>query len=465
MRTGLHQPTAKTLRHILSRPKRLDEFLATILPLMGRRERQHWGAFYVRGLLLDRRRRTALGMAERLGGDDQGIQQFLSQSPWDWVPVRQALAQKLAPVVTPRTAWVLDELNWLNRGLKMVGVVQQNCPDPNRMQKCQIAVALSYASDQGTFPVDFELYLPEEWLSDTVQRRKAYIPETLIFKPKWELALNVIDRVREWGLPPSVIIAGPELGMVPEFRAALRTRKLPYLVGIHHQLTVQRASGQTEFRKQGHPESVLGLAERLPDDAWSLHPQDKGGTAKSRFATVPVQPIPGKGYALNPTSSVEQLLVKWPLVSLPTDFWLSNLPADTPLDEMVYWTEAQHSTAASLQQMTDDLGLEHYEGRSWLGWHHHVTLVMIAFGYLVNEMFELDQTIDTQSTMAQWAKLPADLKQEVSEYIQFQIQKHEKRAKKARFGFDWEDGLVELGERYSSVALQRKARGTEYVPR
>lgn len=398
---------------------KLKEFLEPFLPLMGRRERQHWGSFYVQGLLSGHGRKTVSGLAERPGGVQQPLHQFLSNSPWDWKPVRRALAQQLVHF-TPRMAWVVNDVGFPRRGSHSVGVARQYCSDLDQERRCQVGICLSCVTDQGVFPLDFALYLPEEWTNDPVRRRKAGIPEGVTYQPKWRLAIDLVDRVRQWGIPLNLIMAGPEYGGVPEFRAALRDRELSYIVGIDYQLRVHHG----EFSDYQEPQSVLELTEKLPDDFWVFHRTGMEELMKSRFAKVQVQAMPKMGRQDCP---VELLVAEWPLVSRPTDFWLSNLLPDYPIEELAQWTEIQRKTEPALQQMKADLGLDHFEGRSWVGLHHHVTLVMLAYGFLVSETLRVGNTVQEQTIGDKWEKLPDDLKKEVVDYIDFLIQKYDIR--------------------------------------
>ena len=163
---------------------RLEAFLELLLPLLGRSERCRWGAFYIQGLLLEGGRKTAAGMAAHLGGNVQAVQQFVNQSPWDWLAVRRALAQTMIKQISGRGAWILDDTGFPKKGAHSVGVARQYSGTLGKIGNCQVAVSLNYATADGCFPVNFQLYLPPAWLEDAGRRQKAGIPADITFRPK-----------------------------------------------------------------------------------------------------------------------------------------------------------------------------------------------------------------------------------------------------------------------------------------
>ncbi len=389
---------------LLEARSRLETFLEPLLPLMGRLERRRWGAFYIQGLLLEGGRKTAAGMAERYGGNEQALQQFVSQSPWDWMPVRRKLAKQMAHAACPHAAWVLDDTGFPKKGQHSVGVARQYSGTLGKIGNCQIGVSLNYATDEGCFPLDFQLYLPEVWADDLTRCKKAGIPAETMFKRKWELGLEMMDRARTWEIPVSVVVADAGYGVVTDFRAGLRERELKYVVGITKDVGVWRHlveakpptyQGRGQPRKRQYnlpqPEGVLEVAKGLPEEAWLNITWREGskGPMQGRFAAIRAQPSHGhvRGKILEPMG---WLLVEWPSnVPEPTKFWLSNLPEHASIQELVYWAKIRWWVEQNYQQLKDDLGLDHFEGRFWTGWHHHVTLAMIAFDFLVLEGFRV----------------------------------------------------------------------------
>ncbi len=379
---------------------RFEAFLEPLLPLMGRLERRSWGAFYVQGLMLEGPRKTAAGMAERYGGDVQALQQFVSQSPWDWRPIRRALAEQMAPFAGHRAAWLVDDTGFPKKGNGSVGVARQYSGTLGKVGNCQIGVSLNYATDDGCFPLDFELYLPEVWANDKDRREKAGVPSDVTFKRKWELGLEMIDRAMSWNVPQGIIVTDAGYGVATEFRDGLRERKFSYVVGITREVGVWRGDAKPSavaYQGFGRPpkakmpasESALESARALGDEAWTEIVWREGtkGPLKGRFAATRVQPSRERVNGKEP-EPISWLLIEWPHeAEEPTKYWLSNLPQETSLRELVYWAKIRWWVEQNYQQLKDDLGLDHFEGRSWTGWHHHITLTMIAFAFLVLEGF------------------------------------------------------------------------------
>ncbi len=296
----------------------------------------------------------------------------------------------------------MDDTGFPKKGQHSVGVARQYSGTLGKIGNCQVAVSLNYATAEGCFPVDFQLYLPQSWVEDPVRRTKAGVPGDVTFRPKWRLGLEMLDRAREWGLPIGVVVADAAYGVVTELRQALQERGYPYVVGISPELTVwpeALAPEEPPYGGRGRrprwnralpkPLKVPEVAHALPRDAWqeiTWRPGTKG-PMRGRFAALRVQPAPGY-YHGKVTEPVCWLLIEWPAETAePTKYWFSNLPETTGLQELVYWAKIRWWVEQNYQQLKDELGLDHFEGRSWQGWHHHVTLTMIAFDFLVLEGF------------------------------------------------------------------------------
>lgn len=381
---------------------RLEAFLESILRVLGRSERRRWGAFYVHGLLLEGGRKTAAGMAQRFGGDIQAVQQFVNQSPWDWRAVRQTLAQQMLARVCGPGAWIVDDTGFPKKGQHSVAVARQYTGTLGKIGNCQVAVSLNYATGEGCFPVDFRLYLPRSWSDDASRRGKAGIPPEVTFKTKWQLAVEMLAQARQWGLPEGVVAADAAYGAVTEFRHALQEMGCQYVVGISPELMVWLepvAARELPYSGRGRPPSwrrvlptpckVSQVHQHLPEAAWQEVTWREGakGPLRGRFAAIRVQPAPGH-YHGKVTESVCWLLMEWsPKESTPGNYWFANLPETTGLQELVYGAKIRWFVEQNYQQLKDELGLDHFEGRSWTGWYHHVTLTMIAFDFLVLEGF------------------------------------------------------------------------------
>lgn len=383
---------------------RLEAFLQPLLPLLGRAERRRHGALYLQGLLLEGGRKTASGIAGRYGGDAQALQQFLSQSPWNFLALRQELARQMVAAASPGGAWIVDDTGFPKKGEHSVGVARQYSGTLGKIGNCQVAVSLNYATDDGCFPVNFELYLPQTWIGDARRRQKAGIPGDIPFRTKWRIGLDLLDQARAWGLPKGVVIADAAYGVVTEFRRALEEHKLHYVVGITPELTVWtepvtasslpyagRGRPRTWRRALPPPAKVGEVAGKLAPEDWReiTWRQGSKGPLTSRFAALRVQPAP-EHWQGKVTEPVCWLLLEWPLTEPgPTKYWFANLPESTGLRDLVYWAKMRWWVEQNYQQLKTELGLDHFEGRSWLGWQHHVTLTMMAFDFLVLEGFRV----------------------------------------------------------------------------
>ena len=380
---------------------RLGRFLSQMLQGLGRSERRQWGEVYVRGLLSTTERKTAARLAERLpDGDEQALQQFVGQSPWAWEPVRRQLAQYAVGSLDPVAAWVIDDTGFPKKGAHSVGVARQYSGTLGRVDNCQVAVSLHYATDDAAIPLDFALYLPEEWL--TVERRtEAGIPDDVGFQTKWELALGLVDQALAWNIKSGVVAADAGYGDVAAFREGLTARGLTYAVGIRNHTAIwledvdvapprYRGQGRPRRIPEGLPRAtrVLDLAQQLPEAAWQLITWREGtkGPMASRFAAARVRPSHQFRHR-PPKEDVLWLLMEWPASEEhPSRFWFSTVPASTDLPSLVRLVKIRWWVEQGYQQLKDELGLDHYEGRTWRGWNHHVTLTMLAFAYLVLEM-------------------------------------------------------------------------------
>lgn len=380
--------------------ERLAGFLNEMLTALGRTERQRWGDVYVRGLLATSGRKATATMATRVSdGNVQAMQQFIGQSPWPWEPLRQRLAQRLVAALQPVAAWIIDDTGFPKKGARSVGVARQYSGTLGKIGNCQVAVSLHYATDDAAVPVDFALYLPEEWL-EAERRQAAGIPADVTFQPKWALALALLDRAREWEVPDGVVTADAGYGNIADFRIGLTDRKLPFVVGIQNttgvwvdegHLVPPAPGGRGRPRQKplavGAPVSVGELSRSWTPDHWQRVTWREGtkGEMSSRFAAVRV--LPSHSYQHGgPKEGRRWLLVEWPEAEeAPTKFWFADLPPDTDLLSLVRLAKVRWWIEQGYQQLKEELGLDHYEGRSWQGWHHHVTLTMLAFGYLTLE--------------------------------------------------------------------------------
>lgn len=395
---------------------RFESFVDDVLVPLGRRDRRQWASVYVRGLLLDGERKSIEPMAHRLpDGNVQALQQVVGQSPWPVEPVRERLGHALAEALSPGAAWVVDEVGFPKQGQHSVGVARQYSGTLGKVGNCQVAVSLHYTTEDGSLPLDWRLYLPERWIADPARCHKAGVPADVRFQPTWQLALACMDQALAWAIPPGVVLADAVYGKVTEFREGLEARHLKYVVDIDATLLVWTRpqtrqvvpyGGRGRHPKPRYlgpaPQAVATVAAQLPATAWRTIRWRQGtkGWLESRFAALRVQPAPGYRTGAR-EQPVGWLLLEWPPdADAPTKAWLSNLPASTTLRRLVRWAKSRWRIEQDYRQAQRELGLDHYEGRRWLGWHHHVTLVMVAYAFLMLERLRTQKNF--------WVDVPAD---------------------------------------------------------
>ena len=380
---------------------RLEQFLADLLEPLGRRERRHWGSVYVRGLMLDGERKSIEPMAARLPeGNVQAMQQLIGQSPWPWAPVWQRLAQRMTVELMPDPVWVIDDTGFPKQGHHSVGVERQYSGTLGKTANCRVAVSLHQVAGQESTILDWRLYLPESWTKDPQRRAEAGIPAEVKFQTKWQLALELIDEARGWDLRCGVVLGDAAYGEVTEFRQGLETRQLPYAVGIPSTLGVWTKPPRIhklKARGRGRPPSAYHYGPQRPGTVREVAQKARGwkqvrwregskGWLESRFDACRVQPSHGFHEGRPPHKEV-WLLLEWPRGEKePTKYFLCDLPEHYPLRRLVRIVKARWKIEQDYQQLKEELGLDHYEGRSWAGWHHHVTLVMLAHAFLTLEM-------------------------------------------------------------------------------
>jgi SRSO17 transposase len=379
---------------------RLEQFLGDLLEPLGRSERRQGSAVYVRGLLLDGERKSIEPMAARLPeGNVQALQQLIGQSPWPWAPVWERLARRMTAELAPDPVWVLDDTGFPKQGRHSVGVERQYSGTLGKTANCQVAVSLHQVGPEESTILGWRLYLPESWIQNAERRAEAGIPEAVGFRTKWQLALELIDQALAWGLRGRVVLADTAYGEVTEFREGLEARGRPYVVGVPSPLGVWTQPPrvhQLKARGRGRPPSVYHYGEQRPPSVREVAEKARGwkqvrwregtkGWLESRFYACRVQPSHGF-HAGRPPHKEVWLLVEWPRAEKePTKYFLCDLPVPYPLRRLVRIAKGRWKIEQDYQQRKEELGLDHYEGRSWTGWHHHVTLVMLAHAFLTLE--------------------------------------------------------------------------------
>ena len=376
----------------------LVTFATEMFAPLPRKDQRRWGEVYLRGLMLDGRRKSVEPMAARLSdGDEQCLQQFLNQSPWDPEPVRKQLAKRMGAEIPP-LAWIVDDTGFPKAGRHSVGVARQYSGTLGKIGNCQVGVSISSASEVASCPVTWRLFLPASWDSDTERRAKTHLPEEEHHRPKWELALEMLDELLGWGLAAPPVVADAGYGEITAFRAALAEHGLLYVVEVKGTTSAYGPEVPAErlpWRGQGRkpaaryreaPSSLRTLAleagfAQTREVAWR---EGSRGTMKARFVALRVQPANvGLRRAHREQLPLAWLLCEWPEdEEEPSKYWLSNLPEETTLLDLVRLAKLRWRIEQDYRELKDALGLDHFEGRSFRGWHHHVTLVSMAHAFL-----------------------------------------------------------------------------------
>jgi SRSO17 transposase len=403
--------TPAQLRRIRTRLTAFTEDLFQSIP---RKDQRRWGQRYLRGLLLDGKRKSIQPMAARLARGapaadayalEQALQQFVNQSPWDPVPVRRRLAERMTTTIRP-AAWVIDDTAFPKYGRHSVGVAPQYCGALGKVANCQVGVSVHAVTDQASCPIDWRLFLPESWDADAERRGKAHVPQGERHRPKWQLALELLDELATWELVPPVLLADAAYGEVTEFRLGLEQRELAYVVQVPGTISAypedvvpepvpyagrgRRPGARYRQRRSSLRQLVLDAGERAAHTV-SWREGADGGQLRSRFVALRVRPA---GVRLRRAAHGGELRVRWLLAQWPqgepepVKYWLANLPAEVPLQRLVWLAKLRWRVEHDYRELKDALGLDHFEGRSWQGWQHHVTLVSVAHAFVTLERLD-----------------------------------------------------------------------------
>jgi SRSO17 transposase len=394
--------------------ERLEAFAGAVLAAaMNRPVQRANGGLYVRGLLEQGPRKSLEPIVERLAGeaDYQSMQQFVADSPWDPALVVKAVAERVAAVIDVE-AWVLDDTGFPKDGKDSPGVKRQYSGTLGKRGNCQIGVSVHAVGARGTMPLGWALYLPEDWCSDPQRRRKAKIPEEVVFKTKSELGVELVERAVGWDVPRAPVLGDHAYGENTWLRDRLDQAECEYVLSLGPTTKVFEQGttfavppkkpgatrGPVRPRPDRKPEPIGKLIDRLGDhtaEAVTFRDGPDGEPVTSRFIFARVHAAHGwredqrwtgwlQGAEVPPRE--EWLIAEWPEGhDQPTDYWISNLPADTPLEQLARLARMRWKMELDYKQLKGELGLDHYEGRSWLGWYHHTALVTAAHGFLTLE--------------------------------------------------------------------------------
>ena len=391
---------------VLSRLEAYAEVFRDDFPLARQAD---WSLVYLRGLLQDGERKSIEPLVARVDlpprlrveNPDQCLQNFVNQADWDeqavWRRYRGHMAKTFAD---PEAVFVIDDTTFPKQGKHSVGVQRRHCGALGKKANCQCAVSVHHAAPKGHCPLAMRLYLPESWLSDAERLDKAGVPtESRQMKTKGEIALELLDRVRSEGLPGRVVVADSGHGVSKAFRDGLSERGPHYVVGVTEDMVVfteeprwiepePSRGGRPRTRPRlaedsPRPASLKDLASRLPRQEMTWRRGTKGDLT-GQFSWT--RAWPAQGWATGDRAGADPI---WLPIEEQADgtikYAFSNLPADTTNERGVLPWRSRWPVEQGYQQMKEELGLDHFEGRSWRGFHHHACLVMLAFGFLALE--------------------------------------------------------------------------------
>ena len=394
-----------------ARAQRFAAYVDRLAAALGHRDRHDPLRAYVTGLCLPGERKSIEPMAARVDprhvqSRHQSMHHFVADAPWDAAAVLRVARQWVLERMTRHgrvAAWIVDDTAFPKKGQHSVGVARQYCGVLGKQDNCQVAVSVSIANEAVSLPVAYQLYLPETWARARRRRRAVGVPDPITFQPKWQIALGQIQTVQAEGVPRAPVVADAGYGDTTAFREALTTRGLAYAVGVKKETTAwppgqaprppKRWTGRgrppTRVRRTAThtPQSLKQLAGALPTTAWRTVTWREGtrGAMRSRFARLRVRPAHRDEERTQPRPE-EWLLIEWPRDEAePTKYWLSTLPATTPVADLVRLAKLRWRIERDDQELKDELGLDHFEGRGWRGFHHHGALCIAAYAYLAAE--------------------------------------------------------------------------------
>jgi len=388
--------------------KEFERFIAHLSEGLGHADRHAGLKGYCTGLMLPLARKSVEPMAaslepQRVSARHQALHHFVAKSEWSDAALLERVRDWVAPSLGLQDGcyWIVDDTGFPKKGRHSVGVARQYCGQLGKQDNCQVAVSLSLASTQGSVPVAYQLYLPQDWADDPVRRQAAGVPEEVAFTTKPAIALEQMRRAITQGVRPGVVLADAGYGDETAFRDSLTALGLLYAVGIRPATTVWapgtaplppkawvgRGVKPTKLRREpgNEPVSVKALAMGLPPQAWQTVTWREGTNAElsGRFAALRVRPA-HRDYLQTTLRAQEWLLIEWPEGEKePVKYFLSTAPEYASLAQLVFVAKMRWRIERDYQDLKQDFGLGHFEGRSWRGFHHHASLSIAAYGFLM----------------------------------------------------------------------------------
>ena len=413
--------------------REFERYLAHLGAGLGHADRQAGLRGYCTGLMAPLKRKSVEPMAAHLAPSatrsrHQSLHHFVADSAWSDEQMLLRVAQWVVPAMDFSDGgwWIVDDTGFPKQGQHSVGVARQYCGMLGKQDNCQVAVSVTLACQAGSLPVAWQLYLPQEWAEDLPRRDKAGVPQEVAFATKPAIALAQIERLMSQGAPKHCLLADAGFGVETAFRERLSELGLPYVLGVTGQVTVWppgheplppapysgRGNVPTRQRlgeaKNQRPMSVKELAFELDSSEWQNLEWREGTnfTLRSRFARVRVRAAhrDNQRAQLRPQ---EWLLIEWPADQAePEKYYLSTLPETTDLSDLVRAAHMRWRIERDYQDLKQDLGLGHYEGRGWRGFHHHASMSIAAYGFLMAQRLKVGNDAGGKKNFAEW-QVPA----------------------------------------------------------
>jgi SRSO17 transposase len=379
---------------------RFSRYVQGLVSVIGHADRAGPLRDYCTGLVMPAARKSVEPMAAitapgRTAAQHQSLLHFVGQGGWSDTEVLAKVRAMVLPQIErhgPIKAWIVDDTSFPKKGRHSVGVAHQYCGQLGKQANCQVAVSLSLANDAASLPVAYRLYLPKDWAEDEERRVKVGVPQEIVFKTKPQIALDQIRWACQAGLPGDMALLDAGYGNDSKLRTGITELGKLYVAGIQSQMLVWKP-GKRPGRapKKGRLDapaaiSVKEAAFRLPASAWRTIEWREGSNERlsSRFARVRVHVASSQQSAEKPVQ--EWLLIEWPKgEEEPTKYWLSTLPENISFRDLVDAAKLRWRIERDYQDLKQEVGLGHFEGRGWLGFHHHATMCIAAYGFLISE--------------------------------------------------------------------------------
>ena len=387
--------------------KRFAAYVAGLVSVLGHADRARPLRDYCTGLVMPGERKSVEPMAAvtapgRVCAQHQSLLHFVGVAPWSDEQLVAKVCELVMPALGAIEAWIIDDTAFPKKGKHSVGVARQYCGQLGKQDNCQAAVSLSIANHQASLPVAYRLYLPRQWTTDRARMAQAGVPKAVRFKTKPAIALGQIQAACEAGLPRGTVLMDCGYGANTQLRTELTKLGLSYVAGIMPQTKVLTQDKRSSI-------AVEKLALGLPAEAWHTVMWREGTSTRlsSRFARQRVRAANRR--ALTASRAEEWLLVEWPKgEQKPTKYWLSTLPDDLSFARLVDTAKLRWCIERDYQELKQEVGLGHFEGRGWRGFHHHASLCIAAYGFLVSERETIPPSGPDASRGLKVSALPED---------------------------------------------------------